>query len=70
DPGVTAQMYDLLAKLTKEGITILMISHDIDAAVRYATHILHMGDDIFFGTKEEYRNRTAGNTERQVTADV
>jgi zinc transport system ATP-binding protein len=70
DPGVTAQMYDLIAKLNKEGITILMISHDIDAAVRYATHILHMGDDIFFGTKEEYLNRTAGGAERTVTKDV
>ena len=31
-----------------------MISHDICAAVKYATHILHIGDALFFGTKAEY----------------
>ena len=31
-----------------------MISHDLDAAIKYATHILHIGKDIFFGTKDEY----------------
>ncbi len=54
DPIVTARMYDLISKLNKEGITIIMISHDISAALRYAGHILHIGDTIFFGTKEEY----------------
>ena len=55
DPVVTEQMYELIAVLNKEGITIIMISHDIAAALRYASHILHIGDTVFFGTKEEYR---------------
>ena len=55
DPKVTAEMYDLIRRLNREGITIIMISHDIAAAVRYASHILHVGDEIFFGTAEEYR---------------
>lgn len=42
DPMVTAEMYDLIAHLHREGVTIIMISHDIAAAVRYATHILHV----------------------------
>ena len=55
DPRVTAEMYDLIDTLNKrDGITIIMISHDIDAAVRYATRILHIGSSVFFGTKEEY----------------
>ncbi|MBR1757534.1 MAG: metal ABC transporter ATP-binding protein [Lachnospiraceae bacterium] len=54
DPKVTMEMYDLIRALNKEGITILMISHDIAAAVHYATHILHIGSKIFFGTTEEY----------------
>ena len=53
-------MYELIAELNKEGITIIMISHDIAAAVRYATHILHIGDRIFFGTTEEYLDSDAG----------
>ena len=56
DPQVTAEMYALIQELNqKEGVTILMISHDIVAAVRYATHILHVNRVPFFGTVEEYR---------------
>ncbi|MBR0466949.1 MAG: ABC transporter ATP-binding protein [Clostridia bacterium] len=55
DPKVTADMYELIDKLNKEyNITIIMISHDIDAAVKYASHILHIGKKVFFGTKAEY----------------
>jgi zinc transport system ATP-binding protein len=54
DPNVTAEMYALIEKLNMEGITIIMISHDISAAIRYASHILHIGDRLFFGSKEEY----------------
>ena len=55
DPKVTADMYSLIDGLNKEDkITIIMISHDLDAAIKYASHILHIGKDIFFGTKDEY----------------
>ena len=33
-----------------------MISHDVQAALKYATHILHIGQHPFFGTKEDYMN--------------
>lgn len=61
DPLVTAQMYDLIKELNKEGITIIMVSHDINAALKYSSHILHIGDSIFFGTKEEYLKSEAGH---------
>jgi len=61
DPKVTAQMYELIEGLNKEGITIIMISHDISAAVRYATHILHIGDKFFFGSKEDYLKSDIGH---------
>ncbi len=55
DPRVTAEMYELIKSLNKDGLTIIMISHDIDAALKYASHILHIGENsYFFGTKEEY----------------
>ena len=56
DPKVTAEMYALIEKLNREdGITILMISHDIAAAVKYATHILHISHEpLFWGTRDEY----------------
>lgn len=45
DPKVTSEMYDLIENLNRDGITIIMISHDIAAAIRYASHILHIGTD-------------------------
>lgn len=55
DPKVTLEMYKLISKINKEEkITIIMISHDINAAYQYATHILYVGDKIFFGKKDEY----------------
>ncbi len=64
DPSVTADMYDLIRKLNRSGITIIMISHDITAALRDATHILHIGSELFFGKKEEYleKMRKEGKT--------
>ena len=62
DPVATQDMYDLIARLNREdGITVMMVSHDIAAAVRYATHILHTGPvPKFFGTKEEYLTTETG----------
>ena len=55
DPKVTTEMYQLIKKLNSEdGITVIMISHDIAAATEYASHILHIGKKVFFGSKEDY----------------
>ena len=62
DPKVTAEMYALIDDLNKQGITIIMISHDIAAAVKYASHILHISDEIFFGTKAEYLSSEKGRS--------
>jgi ABC-type Mn/Zn transport systems, ATPase component len=61
DPRVTAEMYELIEKLNGgQGITVIMISHDIGAALRYASHVLHIGDRVFFGTKAAYRDSGIG----------
>lgn len=54
DPKVTADMYDLIAALNREGLTIIMISHDIQAATEYASRILHIGKKVFFGSRDDY----------------
>lgn len=54
DPNATEEMYNLINDLHKSGITIIMISHDIEAAKKYATHVLHIGKEIFFGDVEHY----------------
>lgn len=44
DPKASADMYRTIYRLNRQyGITILMISHDLDLAKRYATHILRVG---------------------------
>ena len=54
DPYVTQDLYNIIKKLNDEGIAIVMISHDIHEVFKYASHILHIGHKLFFGTKEEY----------------
>ncbi len=61
DPTITAQLYQLIEKLHQSGITIVMISHDIPAAMKYATHILHLSrEPLFFGTAAEYVRSPVG----------
>jgi zinc transport system ATP-binding protein len=56
DPLATVELYALLQKINREmGITIIMVSHDIDAVEKYATKILHLhGRQYFFGNYREY----------------
>ncbi|MEE1374075.1 MAG: ABC transporter ATP-binding protein [Clostridia bacterium] len=55
DPQAAAEMYALIEKLNREeGITVVMISHDIGASLKYAKHILHIGKSTFFNTKEDF----------------
>ena len=62
DPKAAKGMYALIKKLNAEGITIVMISHDITSAVKYASHILHIGAQttMFFGKKADYLESKAG----------
>lgn len=53
DPKVTVQLYELIDSLNKEGITIIMISHDLQA-LKHANKVLHLGHQTFFGNKEDY----------------
>lgn len=55
DPTATQDMYQVICDLNKEGVTIIMISHDIHSAVRYASHVLHLGSSqMFYGEKNDY----------------
>lgn len=61
DPVVTDEMYSLISNLNKEdGITVIMISHDLGAALKYATRILHLGEEVFFGSPEEWLESEVG----------
>lgn len=56
DPKAVADLYALLKKINEqEKTTILMVSHDIRAAMQIATKVLHMDKTVqFFGPPENY----------------
>jgi len=62
DPNASTEMYTLIKELNDSGITIIMISHDIAASVKYATHILHIGGEssLFFGKTSDYLTSEVG----------
>ena len=57
DPIATGEMYNLIKLVNLcDNITVIMVSHDIHEAVRYATHILHLGQrQLYFGTSANYK---------------
>ncbi len=55
DPIVTAELYELIASLNREGLTVVMVSHDVIESVKHATHVLHLSNTpLFFGEKDKY----------------
>ena len=62
DPLVTADLYRLLSEINRDlGVTLIMVSHDIGAAVSTADTILHLrNEQLFFGTTEAYRQSAPG----------
>ena len=56
DPVATADLYSILKSLNRdEGLSVIMVSHDIKSAIENSNKILHMGSaNLFFGTTEEY----------------
>jgi len=58
DPSIAKQIYELLDHLKNhEKITILMVSHDIDRALKYADNVIeiHDGKVQFAGSANEYK---------------
>jgi zinc transport system ATP-binding protein len=62
DPVATSELYALIKTINAGlGITVIMVSHDIAAATRYASHILHLDRrQLFFGTAADYIKSEVG----------
>lgn len=61
DPVVTNEFYRLIKRINDEGITVIMVSHDIESAVKYSSHILHLHNKpLFFGKTEDYLKSEVG----------
>ena len=72
DPLAMKDMYEIIATMNRpsechicdhdhQGVTVIMVSHDIRAAVKHASHILHVDkEQSFFGTTEAYLKTPIG----------
>lgn len=58
DPEATNEMYSIINDLNKaDGMTIIMVSHDTENAVKYSDYILQLQNKpLYFGSVENYRN--------------
>ncbi len=61
DPVVTTEFFNIINEMHKNGMTIVMVSHDIHCAVKYSGRIIHMDGGILFdGTVDEYKKSKIG----------
>ncbi len=62
DPNAAADMYETIHHLNKHtGITIIMVTHDIENALRDATAVLKISKEpILYRSVEEYKRSIAG----------
>lgn len=61
DKETTEEMYKIINELNDAGVTIVMISHDASATIRYASRVIHLGNKVFIGTNEDYKNYIRGD---------
>ena len=54
DPEAGAMMYRLIDRLHREGITVIMVSHDLIPALHSADRVLKLGSDCRMYTPNEY----------------
>lgn len=61
DPVITRTMYEMIKKINKQGMTIIMVSHDINFAIKNASKIIHIKNKVLFkGTSQEYEKSEIG----------
>ena len=67
DPAAAQDLYKLLSYLNrKEGMAVVMVTHDLKAALKSARRVLHIGQDsVFLGTAEEYLASPQGRRFRE-----
>lgn len=61
DPVITRAMYKLIKEINKQGMTVIMVSHDINFAIQNASKIVHVKNKLLFqGTAKEYEKSEIG----------
>lgn len=55
DPHITRSFYELLKELNQQGLTVVMITHDISQVVDAATKVLLLNGQVqYFGNAQDY----------------
>lgn len=62
DPIVTTELYQIIKRLNQQnGVTVIMVSHDVNTAVQYANKILHLSIRTeFYGLTVDYMKSHSG----------
>ena len=64
DAYATAELYRMIAEINASGVAVIMVTHDVEAAKKYATHILYLQNKpLFFGSKKDYFSGNHGESE-------
>ena len=68
DPAAAQDLYKILAYLNKkEGMAIVMVTHDLKAALQSAQRVLHIGRrGVFLGSAQEYLASPQGRRFKEV----
>ncbi|MCL2101956.1 MAG: metal ABC transporter ATP-binding protein [Fibromonadales bacterium] len=54
DIDASKQLHNILKDVNSQGVTIIMVSHDIQNTVNFCTQVLHLGSKYFFGNRGDY----------------
>ena len=68
DPAAAQDLYKILSYLNRKvGMAIVMVTHDLKAALRSASRVLHIGRrGVFLGSAEEYLASPLGKRFKEV----
>ncbi len=60
DSHTSSELYHLIDTLNEDGMTVIMVTHDVHPALNSAGKILHLGRTFFFGLRDEYFESEVG----------
>lgn len=62
DPLITQELYDIIGEINAQmNMSVIMVSHDIAEAVKYANKVLHLQhEQVFFGSSAQYAQSEIG----------